>query len=61
MNKNTFIALLAVTLLPALTMAQIGLAPLNENQSYSIVAVTPDVRGNEKLESLNEKIKEKFS
>lgn len=60
--KNTFLAnLLVSAFVPAVTFAQVGLAPLNNQQSYSVVTVLPDVRGNAKLKALNSKIKEKIN
>lgn len=61
MNKIILINLIFAALLPVAAQAQVGLAPLSEGQSYSIVTVTPDVRGNEKLQALNLKIKEKIN
>jgi hypothetical protein len=61
MKKNILSSLLTALFIPSLTMAQVGLAPLNDDQTYSLVTVLPDVRGNSKLEGLNQKIKEKIS
>jgi hypothetical protein len=61
MKKNILSSLLTALFIPSLTMAQVGLAPLNDDQIYSLVTVLPDVRGNSKLEGLNQKIKEKIS
>ncbi len=59
--KNTLIINLLVTaLVPFLAHAQ-AIAPLKENQMYSIVSVSPDTRGDEKLQGVSAKIKEKLS
>ncbi len=61
MKFNILKSLFIVTLAPALVYAQVGIAPLNKEQSYSIITVLPDVRGNAKLEELNSKMQEKIN
>ena len=61
MKKNFLNSLILVLGTPLLLNAQVGIAPITEAQAYSVVTVTPDVRGNEKLEALNIKIQEKLN
>lgn len=61
MKKSILTSVLAVLISPVLVYSQVGIAPITEQQQYSVVVVSPDLRGNENLDRLNAMIKEKLN